>query len=325
MTTGTLEPLLKLSKDIKDATITLSATEVRFLVDSYYQMQESRKRADNQVRSMAKVEEDEEVEPHEVIQWLADNNRSLENSIKNALHHYAKSKELGQWCLSITGIGPVITAGLLAHIDLEKAQTAGAIYRFAGIEPTVKWEKKTKRPWNASLKTLCWKIGESFMKVSTNENDFYGKYYVERKEFEMKKNTAGDYLAQALEKADKVAKTTSAWAWYNGCYKSEAVDLLIEGDVPPMQWAAKLKKYDAGVGMAMLPPGHITARAKRYATKLFLSHFHSVGRLMSGLPIVKPWIFSHGENAGHGQHVHYIAPPNYDMEKEIKSWELLKG
>lgn len=58
-------------------------------------------------------------------------------------------------CNSIHGIGPVISAGLLAHIDIHRAVTVGHIWRFAGLDPSVKWLKKTKRPWNAGLKVLC--------------------------------------------------------------------------------------------------------------------------------------------------------------------------
>ena len=68
MTATTLDqtPILKLSKDLKAAAVTLSDDEARFLVDSYYQMQANRIRADNQVRSLAKEEA-----PHEILSWFA--------------------------------------------------------------------------------------------------------------------------------------------------------------------------------------------------------------------------------------------------------------
>ncbi len=233
-----LEPIEKLNKDLKEATITLSDTEARFLVDSYYQMQENRKRSDNQVRSMS-----EEPEPHLVLSWLADNNRSLENQIKRALDYYSGSQEIGKWARSVKGIGPVISAGLIAHIDITQAPTVGHIWRYAGLDPTSVWEKGKKRPWNAQLKTLCWKVGESFVKVSGQDDAYYGKIYLQRKEQEILKNENGEFKAQAEQKLEKfkIGKTTDAY-----------------------------KSYSKG----KLPPAHIHARAKRYAVKLFLSHLH---------------------------------------------------
>ena len=47
-----MEALLKLKKDIKNASINLSDEEARYLVDTYYQMQEYRKATNNQCRTL---------------------------------------------------------------------------------------------------------------------------------------------------------------------------------------------------------------------------------------------------------------------------------
>lgn len=233
-----LEQLQRLSRDLKEASVTLSSDEARFLVDAYYMMQDDRKRAHNQVRAL-----EESAEPHTVIRWLADQSQMLENQIKRALDAYSASQEVGQWARSVTGIGPVIAAGLMAHIDITRAPTVGHIWRYAGLDPTCRWEKGEKRPWNAELKTLCWKIGESFVKVSGREDAVYGHYYLSRKELETSRNDNGEFADQARTKLERfqIGKTTDAYA-----------------------------HYSAG----RLPPAHIHARAKRYAVKLFLSHYH---------------------------------------------------
>jgi hypothetical protein len=236
----TLEPIARLTKDLANAARTLSAGEARFLVDAYYAMQENRIRTHAQVRALT-----ESNEPHDVLAWLAAQDEALEGQIKRALGKYAESKPVGEWALSVKGIGPVITAGLLAHIDITKAPTVGHIWRFAGLDPTVTWDKGQKRPWNASLKTLCWKIGESFVKVCNAEDAFYGHVYAQRKELETRRNEAGEYAEQA--KAMLAKKK----------FRNET--------------DAK-KHYEAG----RLPPAHIHARAKRYAVKLFLAHYHEV-------------------------------------------------
>lgn len=233
-----LEPIKKLTKDVKTAAKVLTKQEARYLVDTYYQIQEYRKATSNQCRIM-----EESGEPHEVLSWFLDNAESLENQIKNALKAYAEANPVGKWCMSIMGIGPVISAGLLAHIDITKCPTAGHIWSYAGLNPSAKWEKGQLRPWNARLKVLCWKIGQSFVKVSNNPNDVYGKLYQQRKVYEQAKNEAGEYASQAesILQNKKIGKDTEAYKWYS---------------------------------QGKLPPAHIQQRVERYATKIFLSHLH---------------------------------------------------
>ena len=63
-------------------------------------------------------------EPHSTLKWLADMNRTLEESIKSALDVYSSASSVGRWLRSQKGIGPVIAAGFLAHLDITKAETA---------------------------------------------------------------------------------------------------------------------------------------------------------------------------------------------------------
>ncbi|MBW1779355.1 MAG: transposase [Deltaproteobacteria bacterium] len=292
-----LEAAQKMTKDIRNAATTLSPQEVRYLVDSYYQMQDNRKRAENQVRALTKSEE-----PHTVVGWLGENARLLENEVKKALDKYSKSNPLGEWARSQLGIGPVIAAGLLAHIDIHKAQTAGAVWRFAGLDPSSVWAKGQKRPWNAKLKVLCWKIGESFVKVSNNDKATYARYYQERKAYEAAKNEVGDYSEQAAAGADRVGKSTDAHPWYAARFNGDDVKALRMEGLAPSDWAKKLTKLEVGEGTPMLPPGHIQSRAKRYAVKLFISHYWQVGREQLGLPVPLPYPIAHGD------HVHVIEP-----------------
>ena len=141
-----IKPKLSLAKDLLESSKRMTVDQARFLVDTYYQVQDARIRATAQVRSLVSSEE-----PHSLLDWVGDVNEEMEKNIKKALNVYAKHHPLGQWAMSITGIGPVIAAGLLAHIDINKAPTVGHIWRFAGQDPTCKWEKGQKRPWNASL------------------------------------------------------------------------------------------------------------------------------------------------------------------------------
>lgn len=318
-----LNPITRLSKDLAKASATLSRNEARYLVDTYYSMQEERKRADNQVRALKTSGE-----PHEVLSWLGDNSRDMEAQIKRALDYYSISDPVGEWARGIVGVGPVIAAGLLAHIDIEKAPTAGHIWRYAGLDPTREWLSRAaadamvkevreqygytdltdvahevarrinvdelnflrqctvdregasvpltptkiaataaRRPWNAALKVLVWKLGESFVKVSGKEDAFYGQLYKQRKAYEQAKNERHEYADQA---ANKLAR-------YNIGKDTEAYKAYIQGQ---------------------LPAAHIHQRAARYAVKIFLSHWHEVAyREHYGTEPPVPFALSHLNHA----------------------------
>lgn len=291
-----LESVKRLSRDIAKAAAHLSDDEARYLVSQYYTMQEDRKRASNQSRAL--VQDDK---PSLVIDWLADQSSTLEQQIKRALAVYTDNHVVGAWMKSIYGIGPVLSAGLLAHINITKAPTAGHIWRFAGLDPNVEWPSTeealkwvntqpygnsepeiytaaaerygrnadtlrryaeanidgvhrpptkmsiakaiSRRPWNQELKTLTWKVGQSFMKFSNAEECFYGHVYKERKAFEIKRNDEGFNRELALSLASKVGAATEARGHYEG---------------------------------GKLPPSQLDGRARRYAVKLFLSHLQMV-------------------------------------------------
>ncbi len=180
-----VDELARLTKDIKEATRTLERREARYLVDTYYQLQDYRISSSNQIRSMGK-----DGEPHLTLDFFSSQMATLERQVRSVLDTWTNTDQLGVWAKSITGIGPVIAAGMLAHIDIEKAPTVGHIWRYAGLDPTQTWNKGEKRPWNASLKVICWKAGESFVKVSNNEKDIYGHFYAQRKDFEIERNDA---------------------------------------------------------------------------------------------------------------------------------------
>jgi hypothetical protein len=315
----------RLSKDLLAAAKTMTVVEARFLVDAYYIAQDDRKRSFNQVNALVGSSE-----PHAFLQWYANQNKILEGQLKKGLGIYSESSPLGRWCLSQVGVGPVIAAGLLAHIDLDKAPYVSSAWRYAGLDPTLEWLGRAKaeelvnsvmgkantveaghivsiatqthrkvesiqllateengsvtkraliaglakRPWNADLKVLCWKIGQSFLKLSKREDCYYGKIFLKRWEYEKEKNMRGEYAiaAKAVLDRKKIGRTTDAY-----------------------------KAYSAG----MLPPAHILQRSLRYAVKHFLSDYVVKGLEFAGKPIPVPYAIAHLEG-----HLHWRKPPN---------------
>lgn len=258
--------VLRLRKDLAAAAVTLTPREARYLVDLYYQVQEYRIALAGQIRAVGTEE------PHAMLDFMIDQVETLEGQLKRALDLWTRDHPLSAWARGICGIGPVIAAGLRAHIDITKAPTVGHIWRFAGLDPTLVWERGQKRPFNASLRVLCYKIGESFVKVQNNDSDVYGVVYATRKVLEIERNEAGQFKEQAAQvlAAKKIGKATEAY-----------------------------KAYSVG----KLPPAHIHARARRYAVKLFLAHYWETAyRLHFGTEPPLPYPIAH---LGH---VHKIEP-----------------
>jgi hypothetical protein len=259
------EPVAQLERDIKKAAATLGKDEARFLVDQYYALQDFRIQSANQVRSIVKSETDE---PHSTLQFFGEQFATMEKQIASALDTYSNSSELGKWSREHVGVGPVIAAGLLAHIRIEKAPYASSIWRFAGLLPGQKKVKGVKRDWNADLKVLAWKLGDSFVKQSGHEKCYYGHLYRQRKELEVTR--------------DK-----------NGYNEETAAATLLEKNIRDK---ATLEVYTSG----HLPDGRLDMRARRYAVKRYLSHyFEQAWWFHYGTEPPNPWIQEHG---GH-QHI----------------------
>jgi hypothetical protein len=309
-----LIPTEKISRDMlvamKQEGGGVTNSEARYLVDLYYTMQDQRVRINNQAKGLDRdaKKTGTEAEPHAVIDFVMAQFAILEKNVSSALCAYIQTHEMAWFFDQTIGIGPILAAGLLAHIDIDKAPTAGHIWRFAGLDPTMTWEKKTKRPWNAELKKLCWKIGDSFVKFSNHDQGHYGKIYRERKAYEWQRNLTGanaDSAQKALS-AKKFKPETDARKWYEGDCDPERARALLEEGNPP---TASSCKSTSGPGVPMLPPAHIDMRARRYAVKLFLSHLHECW-----------WTKTHGEAPPKPfaiailNHAHYLAPFQSEMK-----------
>src|SRR4029434_2942551 len=103
-----LPAIEKLSRDLAAAARTMGPREARFLVDSYYIIQENRKRAANQTRSMDTPikgrEDDFKQEPHVLLTWLFTQSRILESQLKRALDQYSQEHIMGDCMRQIVAI-----------------------------------------------------------------------------------------------------------------------------------------------------------------------------------------------------------------------------
>ena len=268
--TTIMDPVDELTREVRRLGSLMTSAQARGLVDLYYRWQEHRIALNAQIRA-AKQGADEGTETI-ILQHFADQVRTLETQMIRVLDGWTDRIPVAAWAKQQKGIGPVLSAGLSAYIDITKAPTAGAIWRYAGLDPTQTWEKGEKRPWNAQLKVLCWKIGQSFMKQSGRDDAFYGQLYKQRKQLEVERNESGHYAQAAADVLAKRPRHAQAAIYREG----------------------------------KLPPGHLDARARRWLVKLFISHWHHVAwEHHYGEPPAKPYVITY---LGHA---HIIDPPDH--------------
>lgn len=257
--TITLEPVQRLSRDVRAASAGMTLDEARFLVDRYYQLQDNRIGTRNQERAAATVEQ----EPHAVLSYLGDQFEALEQQIKGALDKWTMAQPIGRWARSHKGVGPVICAGIISRVDITKAAHPSALWRYAGLAPGQRRVRGQLSDWNPELKRICWLLGESFVKVSGYEDAVYAALYVSRKAQEQTHNVNGHYAEQA-------ARILSERKWTDGTVTKVALE------------------------QGRLSDAHIHARAKRYAVKRFLSDLWYEWRQLEGLPVTEPWVIKYG-------------------------------
>ena len=269
--TTLLEPVAKLDREVLGLAGLVDTDQARGLVDLYYRWQEHRIALRGQIRAI--MQGADPAASTDLLAHFADQVEQLERQMVRVFDEWTDTHRVGVWSKAQLGIGPVLAAGLLGHIDIERAATAGAIWRFAGLDPTVKWGKGERRPWNADLKVLCWKIGDSFVKVSGREDALYGQLYRQRKAYELERDASGGNAEAAARKLEEQK------------IKDKALRLRLES--------------------GHLADGQLDQRARRWAVKIFLSHWHEVAyQDFYGVAPPAPFILEHGDG-----HVHRIEVP----------------
>lgn len=282
-------PISALLKDLRKDGAGLTRENAKFLVQTYYQLQRNRIVQNNRIQAIEK-----RAQTHQHLDLLSGVFENLENEIKLWLDVYTTNHPVGKWARAQIGVGPVIAAGFLAYLDMEKCPYVSSFWSYAGYNPKMVWEKGEKRPFVAELKVVGWKLGESFVKVSGNPDAKYAQIYKQRKVYEWAKNQRGEYAHLIGLRGYKFGKGTEAFKWTSGQYTHVE---FIEGSPKPVHAGG----FDES-GVLMIPPMAIQERSKRYAVKRFMSDLWVVA-FKDAYPdreVPLPWINTHG---GHPDYV----------------------
>ena len=294
-----METLQKITKDLKEAAKTLTDKEARYLVDAYYIMQDSRMRSFAQVREMDALKE-----PNDTISWFAAQNELLENEVKKALDVYSANHPVGKWLRAQLGIGPVIAAGLLAHIDIRKAPTAGHIWSYAGLDPTKEWKSSVdikaliaEQGGGIAPEMLARSVALSLRRNPENILDTARSFQAE----DGAEKLTRAHVERALKMRPWNAKLkVLCWkagasfckvsgnenSLYGRLYKEKKAFYINKNEAGGFADKAKVKLEKFNIGKnteaykayaaGKLPDAHIHAMACRWAVKIFISHLHDV-------------------------------------------------
>jgi hypothetical protein len=319
----------RLNADLKTAAAALTSGEARYIVDLYYQIQEFRKASANQVRS---ARQGESFEPNNLLTWVGAEFRALEALCKRAMDTFTDQHEVTKWAKSIVGVGPVLAGGLLAQINIEKAPTAGSIWRFAGLDPTMKWygSEEARGFVKAQLdgRKLDADIAREIAVAAGKNPDAVLRFATTNAKGDERKLTAKTLASALAKKPFNGRLKTLIWkladcqvkfhnhkdSFYGPLYANYKAVLIKRNKAGEFADAAaeslkRLKDKSTPTYKAnsegRLSDGHLEARAKRWVGKLFVSHWHSIHyREHFGEPAPKPYVIEH---LGHKD---LILPPN---------------
>lgn len=109
--------------------------------------------------------------------------RIIEKDIAHDLKIAIRRYDITGWALAVRGIGPILTAALIATIrDPARFENPSKLWKYFGLDVVDGKARRRRRgekmTWNPFAKVLAWKIGESFVK----KPGFFRQMYLEEKE-----------------------------------------------------------------------------------------------------------------------------------------------
>ncbi len=155
--------------------------EMKLIVGSYYEVQKTRIQLQLRAKMLDRDYGRPEEFTNEFQQGVEKELLKVEKDLKKRMEWHLSGVGIYVWLNSIKGIGPVLAGGLIAYIqDIERFDTVSKLWKYGGwaVYPdgTIQRRKKgEKLDYNPKLKQICWKIGESFVKIG----DFYRERYEE--------------------------------------------------------------------------------------------------------------------------------------------------
>ncbi len=156
----------------------MESEAVRALVEVYYDVQKTRIAAEHRIRK-AGEHGLSEASVEVLMDWVNERMGKQETELKAMVLKRIKEEPLWkQWLEGVKGVGPCIAGGLMAWIgDCSRFDTVSKLWAYCGMHvvdgEAPRRKRGEKANWNGTLRTLCWKAGQSFVRVGQGYRDLY--------------------------------------------------------------------------------------------------------------------------------------------------------
>lgn len=178
--------------------------------------------------------------------------KELEDYVDGRIAGLLKAHPAYPWFSKVKGIGKENIGKVVGQINIERAITISALWKFAGfsVENGVapRRTKGEKLSYNSRLRSMCWRLGSSLLRA---RGKFYDYYLAQKETYVQRYENQGWKVVPAANLPKKDGKR----------YESEGV----------------------------ISEGHVHNQALRKMIKLFLACLWLTWREAAGLPVTNPY------------------------------------
>lgn len=262
----------KKTKD-KERKMNKRTTSLPHLVDASLAIEKPRVASEVRLAHL-KLQNKEDPETEELLR----RQKSLEEYVDGRVAQLVKEHPAYPWFSLVKGVGRENIGKVVGPIDIGKAHTISALWKFSGFAPDKEGKAMRrvkgggKLEYNSQLRSMCWRLATSLKRA---RGKFY-HYYLKEKD---------KYIERFLNQGYKILPTPQGkWACSNcGMSWARKRDITPCCDNPTIE--KKLREEPPGV----IWLGHLDAMAVRKMIKLFLGCLWLVWREAEGLPVTEPY------------------------------------
>ena len=182
--------------------------DLRALVDFRTQIQKQRIAISNRLDALAREADEAESTTSALWERWFYELQDIEGRIDKDIESITGDYPIIALMCEVKGVGKLLAAQVVAHIDISRAPHVSSLWRYAGYGVDGEGErdrlqKGVKAPYNKGLKTICWKVATSFMRSNSPYREIYDKAKA-RYERERPDWTKGHIHNAAVRKMTKI-------------------------------------------------------------------------------------------------------------------------
>lgn len=189
---------------------------LRWVADSYDQVQRVRMAMDNRLRAYAQGRDDSELKLQGPAAVVAENLAATEKQLAKMMNELVKTHPAWPWLSQVRGVSGVLGCKLLGLLDINQARHISSFWKFCGLAVVNgerdRLQKGEKAPYSKRAKVVCYLIATSFLRSNSPFRKVYDDarvyYAANRPDW-----TPGHQHNAAMRKMEKVFLACLWLAW----------------------------------------------------------------------------------------------------------------